>query len=111
MNVHSPIAKIIAKTEGIHGSTCSSDKSGGGGLLRTLYLCQGAKVMLTSNLLVKYGLFNGSVGTIIDIIYPPNESPKTTHPVAVMVEFHKYTGPPFIKNHPRLVPIVPIQRK
>lgn len=32
-------------------------------------------------------------------------------PDVVMVNFTKYTGPPFIKSHPQLVPIVPVERK
>ncbi|KAK3090526.1 hypothetical protein FSP39_012488 [Pinctada imbricata] len=67
--------------------------------------------MLTSNLQVKFGLFNGSFGTVVDIIYAPSENPKTSHPLVVMVDFTKYSGPAFIAHCPRLVPITPIERK
>jgi hypothetical protein len=40
------------------------------GLLPIVYLCVGAKVMLTTNLNVKCGLFNGSPCTVVDILYP-----------------------------------------
>ncbi|XP_033726129.1 uncharacterized protein LOC117315835 [Pecten maximus] len=103
-----PIAKTVALKEDIQANTCTSDKAGG--LLSIVYLCKDAKVMLTSNLCVKYGLFNGSVGTVIDIIYPENETPKTSLPLVVMVQFDKYTGPPFIHDIPKCVPITSIKR-
>ena len=28
-----------------------------------------------------------------------------------MIEFHKYTGPPFLPNQPKVVPIVPVERR
>ena len=108
-NKASPIAKIEALSTGHHASNTASDKAGG--LLKTLFLCNGAKVMLTSNILVEQGLFNGSIGKVVDIIYPQNKSPRDGLPTVVMVEFDKYSGPPFIKNSPKLVPIVPVKRK
>jgi hypothetical protein len=50
--------------------------------------------MLTCNLNVKFGLFNGSSGTVMDIIYPVGKFPKDGHPICVMVEFQQYTGLP-----------------
>jgi Fe-S-cluster-containing dehydrogenase component len=61
---------------------------GGGGLLKTLYICVGCKVMLTCNLNVKFGLFNGSSGTVMDIVYPVGKFPKDGHPICVMVCKH-----------------------
>jgi hypothetical protein len=51
---------------------------------------------LTCNLNVKFGLFNGSSKTVMDIIYPAGKFPKDDHPICVMVEFQQYTGPPLI---------------
>ena len=64
-NQHAPIAKCTAVTGDVHYKVFS-DKVG---LLQTLYLCNGAKMMLTGNNNVKHGLFNGSVGVVIDILY------------------------------------------
>ena len=107
-NKTAPIAKMTAISEGIHRNI-SSDKAGG--LLCQLYLCKGAKVMLTANLNVHYGLFNGSMGTVVDIIYLEGRNPTNALPDVVMVKFQKYTGPAFIQNEPNLVPLVPIERK
>ena len=63
--------------------------------------------MLTTNLNVTFGLFNGSID--IDIIY--GNSPKDSIPTVCMVEFPKYTGPSFLSCKRKLVPIVPVQRK
>jgi hypothetical protein len=66
--------------------------------------------MLTCNLCVKYGLFNGSTGVVTDIIYLDGRHPKDSLPDVIMVKFHKYTGSPFITQEPKIVPIVPIER-
>ena len=108
-NKSHPIAKIDAKTEGIHANKVSSDKAGG--LIRTLYICKGAKVMLTCNINVQYGLFNGAMGEIKDIIYLNGRTPKESLPDVVMVKFHQYTGPAFVLNDPKIIPIVPITRR
>jgi hypothetical protein len=107
-NKVAPIAKIQAHSQGVHKNV-SSDKAGG--LLNHLYLCRGAKVMLTTNMNVEFGLFNGSMGTVQDIIYLDGKNPTSNLPDVVMVEFSKYSGPPFIGCKPKLVPIVPVERK
>ena len=92
-NQHAPIAKCTAVNRGVH-SKVASDKAGG--LLQTLYLCNGAKKMLTGNINVEHGLFNGSVGVVIDILYSYVRNPTNSLPEIVMIEFRKYTGPPFV---------------
>ena len=64
-NQHAPIAKCTAVNRGVHYKVFS-DKVGG--LLQTLYLCNGANMMLTGNINIEHGLFNGSVGVVIDIL-------------------------------------------
>ena len=109
INEHNPVAKIQAKGSGSHSQACSTDKAGG--LVKTLYLCRGAKVRLTSNINIPYGLFNGSMGTVVDIIYCDGRSPSDSQPDVIMVNFPKYTGPPFIESHPNVVPIIPVERR
>ncbi len=107
-NQHYPVASIKASSYGIHKNV-PSDKASG--LLKELHLCKEAKVMLTTNLITKFGLFNGSVGTVKDILYLHGRNPSSGLPDIVMVEFVKYSGPPFMKSRPKLVPIIPIERK
>jgi hypothetical protein len=123
-----PVASIKAISQGFHKNS-PSDRAGGG-LLEQLFLCKGAKVMLTSNLLVQEGqlpiclykkadfqfactrrpisnllvqegLYNGATGVVVDIIYENGKNPKTGLPDVVMVDFPKYTGPPLLNNNQR----------
>ena len=81
------------------------------GLAKTLHLCVGANVTLTTNMNVKLGLFNRSPGTIVDIIYLNGRQTSADLPDYVMVEFQHYSGPSFINESPKIVPIVPVTRK
>ena len=56
-------------------------------------------------------LGNSSVGTVVDIIYEFGRNPTLGLPDAVMVEFVKYVGPPFIHDRPIIIPVVPYERK
>ena len=83
------------------------------------YAAVGAKVMLRVNLCTDFGLVNGSIGTIKDIIYEEGKgSPEL--PKAIIVDFPGYNGPPLMcsqnemhsshdKEKLKWVPITPIQ--
>ena len=60
---------------------------------------------LTCNFNVLFGLFNGTSGKVVDIIYQTGQKPPDYSPAVVMVHFHSYTGPPFT------VTIVSVSRK
>ena len=62
-----PVARIKAVDNGRHAQKADSNKAVG--LLSLLYLCRESKVMLTVNLKAAWGLFNGAVGTVVDIAY------------------------------------------
>lgn len=61
-----------------------------------LYLSKGAKVMLWP-----------VAGTVIDCIYQDNQRPQEL-PIAIVVHFDNYTGPPLSQYLPSCVPICPI---
>ena len=105
-NKHHPIDAVSI---GLHSRSSSSDKAGG--LVRTLYLARGAKVMLTTNLNVQYRLFNGSMGTVVDNIYTDRKFPKDSFPTVCMIVFPRYTGPSFLHSHPKVVPNVPVEKR
>lgn len=107
-NQYAPVAKLTAISHGSHANV-PSDKAGG--LLQTLYICKGCKVMLTGNINVPYGLYNGSAGVVIDILYFDGQRPSDALPDVVIVEVDKYTGPSFVQYNPKPVPIVPVERK
>ncbi len=105
-----PIVKIEAKHTG-RGHAASSSVAGG--LDKLLCLCVGAKVLLTKNIWQHGGLCNGSVGTVVDIIYG-NEEPiqgPPGLPSCVLVDFGEdYTGPALHPPYARsIVPIFPTQ--
>jgi hypothetical protein len=81
------------------------------GLQKIIFLCKNAKVMLTTNLCVHFGLLNGANGTIIDLISKNENRPANSLTDVVMVQFDNNSGPPFIEENPRIVPIVPVERK
>lgn len=77
------------------------------GLEPVIFLAKGAHVMLTMNLWTDAGLCNGATGVVLDVIYADNQQPPDL-PIAVVVQFHDYTGPSVSNNNPGCVPICPI---
>jgi hypothetical protein len=51
------------------------------------------------------------LGTIIDLINKNENRHKNSLPDVVMVQFDNYSGPPFIEENPKIVPVVPVERK
>lgn len=60
--------------------------------------------MLTANLWQEVGLCNGAAGTVHKILYLENHQPPDL-PIAVLIDFDKYTGPPFFPDRPSCIPI------
>ncbi len=53
------------------------------------------------NFMPKWGLFNGAVGTVMEIIYEKGNNPNHGDlPTAVIVDFPGYIGPIWDKNNP-----------
>ena len=73
-------------------------------------LARETRVSITGkNICPEWGLFNGSLGTVKDIVYSLGEHPKHGDmPQYVLVEFDQYCGPVFTNENPKIVPIVPI---
>lgn len=104
MNV--PVAQIKARHNNKESGKLSSDDMDG--LEPKLFLCKGARIMLTRNLWTDKGLCNGSMGYVKDIIYQEGDSPPNI-PIAVVVQFDGfYEGPSICEDQPRCVPIIPL---
>ena len=60
------------------------------------------------NLKADWGLYNGMVGMVVDIIckdgWRPTNDPAPLHDV-VFVWFPGYKGPPYVNEDPTLVPV------
>jgi hypothetical protein len=76
-----------------------------------LNCCHEARVQLPGKKIEPdWGLFNGTQGTIKEIVYKDNESPlEYNFPQCIIVDFPTYCGPSWIKNKPAWVPIPPIE--
>ncbi len=65
--------------------------------------------MLTANLWTKTGLVNGSMSTVVDIIFEGNGPPSL--PIAVFIKFDTYNGSTVkTLEGEEVVPIAPIKR-
>ena len=73
-------------------------------------LCCGAMVCVTgSNICPGLGLFNGSIGKVLDIVYAAGQSPNHNDlPLYVLVSFSLYQGKPFLSDRERVVLVVPV---
>lgn len=63
--------------------------------------------MLTSNLWQQVGLCNGATGIVESILYAEGHKPPAL-PIAMMVNFNEYAGPPFLPSKPKCIPIPPV---
>jgi ABC-type cobalamin/Fe3+-siderophores transport system ATPase subunit len=78
-----------------------------------LNICRQARVQITGkNFEPDWGLFNGAMGKIIEIVYKEKASPLDgDFPEYIIVDIPTYRGPAWIKNKPTWVPIPPIEMK
>ena len=104
-----PVARIRSQTTK-RGLIVSNNQHYDESIPSSITICREAQVSITGcNIMPSWGLFNGSLGTVKDIVFNPSESPNNGQlPQYVLVSFPTYCGPPFDKQHPKLVPIVPV---
>ena len=82
------------------------------GLYPELFVSKGCRLMITSNLLTPFGLVNGTLGTLYDVVWRPDDNPLTTLPCLLLFKPDKYTGPSlFMDGGQPVIPILPIQRE
>jgi len=74
-------------------------------------ICRGAKVQLTGkNFEPDWGLYNGSIGTVIEIVFKENEHPlEGFQPEYVIVDFPQYCGPSWMESQKTWVPIPAVE--
>ena len=70
-------------------------------------MCRDSRVCIRGrNFMPEFGLYNGAMGTVVEIVYRDNESPNDNHqPLYVAVRFDNYTGPIWDPQDPKVVPI------
>ena len=90
------LKNLIAVVNAKHNNTTAAKLPADdiGSLQPTLRLTKGARVMLTRNLWTDVGRCNGTMGTVIDIIYSEGSGPPAL-PIAAIVHFDDgHIGPP-----------------
>ena len=69
-------------------------------------ICRGARVSVNKNIWQEMGIYNGAMGTVIDIRWKPDESPLHGHlPLYVIVDLDEYIGPTWDQHNKTHVPI------
>ena len=100
-----PIAVINAIHSGPKAALAKPEEAGG--LYPVIFIAVGARVMLTANLWQQVGLCNGAAGTVYQLLDQEGHAPPN-QPIAVLVQFDDYSGPPFLTYKPKCVPIAPL---
>ena len=102
--LNNPRLLLSAINEPASGQRFGSNSAGG--LPQHALLTRGMRVMLTANIDLSNGLSNGSIGTVIGIIFinATDEMPE------VLVQFDTYAGQSCLPEVPRVYPISPITR-
>jgi hypothetical protein len=97
-----PVAIVKSKTQGKNEVGVSSHFDSG--CPATAHLCIGAKVSLQGrNFNPAWGLFNGSIGTVREIVFSPDDNPNDgDQPLYVVVEFNSYCGPAWDESNPKV---------
>ena len=98
-----PIAFVRAINSSSTAKSCKAFKAG---LPNTTIFCKDSKVMLLKNLWKEKGLSNGAIGVVKYIVYDEGVQPPQL-PKFVLVKFEQYTGPSFLPNEEKIIPILP----
>lgn len=75
-------------------------------------LCRGAPVSLCTNVNLAHRMFNGSVGRVVDCVFPDRCGPQhdgREWPLYIIVDFPDYKGHVFDLDFPTHVPIIPVE--
>ena len=110
-----PIAKLCPKSNRISSPTQPAVKRHFQDNHQTVHsqpvlLCVGTRVAIAGrNFHPKYGLYNGAIGTVLEFHFEHGANPNHgDFPTHIIVDFPKYTGPPWDKQHPTHIPVCPI---
>ena len=108
-----PIARLLATTSSrgkqYRGrAKCMKNESS---VEPILNICRGARVQISGkNFEPDWGLYNGAVGTVVEIVFNENENPLDgTLPQYILVDFPQYRGPSWISEKPTWIPIPSIE--
>ena len=74
-------------------------------------LCRHAQVSISGcNIHPTWGLYNGSIGEVLDIVFHPDANPNHGDlPRYILLRLPDYNGPALFPEDPKVVPIVPVK--
>ncbi|KAG9518372.1 hypothetical protein KCU93_g8448, partial [Aureobasidium melanogenum] len=88
--------ELIASSQPVLAIKATGDLQGNsdeaGDLPSILYLTIGCRVMVMSNISVRDGVVNGSIGTVKEIRWKQGDTPGVDTPFAILVALDNYTG-------------------
>ena len=109
-----PVYKVLATNSGRHARAKASTLFEG--MPASTYIAVGVLIRITCNLFgpigQAWGLVNGAVGTVVEVIYPSAEGAADPKCVPTIVaHFNAYRGPAWCEERPKLVMLPPMLRK
>jgi hypothetical protein len=108
-----PVAKLIpvySKTNNPSFKARAAHFDLKGDKMGVTYVGRDSKVEIKGrNIAPQFGLYNGAMGIVVDIVFNSNESPLAGNmPRYILVYFPEYSGPQFFSHLSNVVPIVPV---
>ena len=109
-----PVYKILATNVGRHARAKGADMFNS--LPGSTHVARGLQIRLTINLFgdigQSWGLVNGAIGLVVEVIYPTTEAAADMHAIpTVVAHFEDYCGPAFCAARPKLVVLYPTERE
>lgn len=97
-----PVKKFTAEHKGRNASAATEEEADN--LSAEVYVCLGARIMLTTNLWTEIGLVNGSMGSVEDLSWDYGRQTDQL-PSVILIRFDNYTGPNFPNCPVGIVPV------